>query len=706
MDLAGLMSDVGLPQPRTSIGTVLRNQTRDEVDAALQDVEDDVEGKRGFRYQALSTQKQQDAVLAEYRRIAPLFARKHGLAVRMEDNLPAEINDAVIFPTNSDLQIEYVLNYLRVITEEVKPRADGHERPRAKTIYRRMNAMMHWVDRLRAPFAPETDKRKLQTRCTELLEALGRQGYFSTHAVQREFLGKDDVICLIDHDSKRSSATSWQFKHEPWQVRFQHHLIWTLGLVTGIRPSSIVVTTRAEHFLRWRNVVFRRVPDLEGGWTGEFVAELTFEHLKGKQDSSLQKHKRLTIPTRSPATPELLVLSTPHRLLALALRRSLLRDHADVRSLMLGEEVTIRLRPEAGDLPVFLDGEGLQNGITAPMKAYELNSSLRQATLAAGFKKGCSFYGFRREVSTAVSRKVDTEAAKKILDHHPDSATFIEHYDAGVDDVDLTNIMIEGGLAKMSGQRLAQVARPSHALTRVDRSEFEAIERNAVLAFLDEHPGLAALKRTGDKAAYTSAKERLRRLAKGRSSQSFWDTHQQTLTVGDLAMRKAAISEALANLASTSLAALAEQVPLDDLDPAFQGGEPNDPTALKRAGLALMTMLLQTVVETNFVRTPAPTETNPRPVRGPIPLVKARKYAPSASPASMVPPEEPSPAAYFVPQLPTKRSASGEGDRESTSDYAAWRPARLQRQGMQDYIASNSDGPRKKLQRFSNMLKE
>lgn len=427
--------------------------------------------------------------------------------------------------------------------------------------------MLFWIGRLRPDDAPAFDRVRYFVRTKEVLESLGRQGVFNNNSRQRIYLGKYDTQYLIEQDTLDAITG-------PRRTLFhacQHHLAWLFGLVCGVRPGTIVESRGREesgHYLRWRNVSIARCFD-NGHPTGGLIAHVTFQWLKGNRDEASRKLERLMISFRSPRDPNLLNLSIPHRLLVLALHRGILADHTSVESLLAGHERVVSIIPDAQDLPVFVAAADVSKAVQVqPMTYGALSEYLKERTIRLGYPPLCTFYGFRAELATKVERRFGVESAQKTIQHAPGSHTYRKHYDKGNDGIDLVDLVIDGGSGLPEDG--LESARESliPALGRVDHSEEEQANRNAISAFLQDHPQVLACE--PGSTAWKRTRASLRKHAERALLAAQWEEKSKLLSGAVIAERAQALQktdlrEVLKRAVERSNQELDDQVPADAL---------------------------------------------------------------------------------------------------------------------------------------------
>lgn len=109
--------------------------------------------------------------------------------------------------------------------------------------------------------------------------------------------------------------------------------------------------------------------------------------------------------------------SIPHRLLAILLRRNLLKDHTTVESLLSGEEIVIALVDNASDMPVIEasipKGTSLISGRPASCDA--ISAYVQRRALDYGLPAGITHYAWRRSAGTRMAEAKGPDKAREML---------------------------------------------------------------------------------------------------------------------------------------------------------------------------------------------------------------------------------------------------------------------------------------------------
>lgn len=150
---------------------------------------------------------------------------------------------------------------------------------------------------------------------------------------------------------------------------------------------------------------------------------------------------------RSPSRLEDLGLSIPRRLIAMLLRRELLRDHITVDSVIKGQESLLAIKDTSREHPIFLraGASGLSlNNDNIPIRKTAFTSYFSLRAQWAGYPVGCCMYSWRSKASTNVRQASGIERARRFLAHGAQTDTLDEHYDEGLYDFDAVGVALGG----------------------------------------------------------------------------------------------------------------------------------------------------------------------------------------------------------------------------------------------------------------------
>jgi hypothetical protein len=290
----------------------------------------------------------------------------------------------------------------------------------------------------------------------------------------------DAELDLFWYQLQRKSMANMNI--EDWR---QHFVAWVLVWVTSMRPGSFTVADGYEagalitvgrfqevsETLRWRDLVFFRVPEAKGGGIG---VRITWLYMKGyrnphkpQQTGGVRKHTIL--PLQSNRYHQDLALL----LVSLAYSRGLFQ-YESLYEFFNGNETELRQVPVISDLAVFVAAKQ-SNGLTAePMTEQALNLKLREMCDMVGLYGRNTMYSFRRGAIVDSRRKLSTEEAQQIASHREGGGTIYSYDESPEQDQDLANL--RGGTERMSKADIRETF--SQALTKrvvVDSEEMAPI---------------------------------------------------------------------------------------------------------------------------------------------------------------------------------------------------------------------------------------
>lgn len=192
------------------------------------------------------------------------------------------------------------------------------------------------------------------------------------------------IVKLIEHDMYVTIAPD---------VAQQHHLAWLLGFVCGVRPGTIgFARNRKDQFLQWKDITITRSGNPSAM---NFQVKVRFRWLKGYRE---EQRKSLLFTVAGPRTPEDVMYSIPHRLLAILLRRDLLQDYSDLTQLLGDNKRLIKIKDSALDLPVVcaVEPKGVSIISGRPSSSDKISAYIQRRALDYGLPPGITHYAWRR----------------------------------------------------------------------------------------------------------------------------------------------------------------------------------------------------------------------------------------------------------------------------------------------------------------------
>jgi hypothetical protein len=422
------------------------------------------------------------------------------------------------FPHSNETQIHYACLYLVIYARRPKDNYMIDSSFKRYTTLDRRNRTLFSALKLERPEGSELlNHAEYFKRTNQVLQKLSNEGEVTHEKRTKHNLGRDDCLHLIECDMIHVVKIN-----RALETTLSHHLVWCFCLLTGVRPGSLVCTTedvqRDAAPLTWGDIHITR--DLDN--TQNFTVTLTFRRLKGFTESAATRGHKLTHLLKSPSNVQYLALSLPHRLVARALQKGFLADHNSVDSVMSGTDYTLRTLPSCHDQYVFAD--------IIPDKYNQINSYLQNACNRAGMPSGVTIYAFRRNFGTSMQRELGIETAQKAMDHTVGSSTYWKFYDRGLDHVDATNLIVDGGNGQATGGSTAiplHLQRPIHP----DQAYEEAQRRTA------EQVNASLSGNMWQNAAPTQIRH-AQRLITNLVTKEVLAEHADALTVDDIGVRK------------------------------------------------------------------------------------------------------------------------------------------------------------------------
>lgn len=339
----------------------------------------------------------------------------------------------------------------------------------------------------------------------------------------KPFFGRSELQIMLDDDMDRPDLVM--------EVAEQQHLVWVLGCICGVRPSSLGhIDGAKDRYPRWKHVDIRREASENGQFDGRFTVTLLFRYLKGRNDDPAVPNRfgQLRLTLTSARSPENIPFSIPHRLLTILLRRGLLKDYSSVEELFDGGLSNISIKPDALEQPMLFAVKARGFGLTdRPMRADSFSPYMSMVARRCGLGHG-TMYAWRNKAGTEVARAAGADKARYFLNHKSDD-TFEKHYDQGEYDLDVTAINI--GEDHVAGAaRMRDDSRPALYRATIPISG-SAIERDFVESFVVRDNELSQMTRAGDVEGAYWRRKRLRRQASKAWVQYHEKLSRDTLTL-------------------------------------------------------------------------------------------------------------------------------------------------------------------------------
>ncbi|KAG8629128.1 hypothetical protein KVT40_002993 [Elsinoe batatas] len=474
----GLFSRTSLPAKQQSLAARIGRYADMDDDAFFQEMEEFenlIEESRGFRHLAPTTQARQDSILASC-----LAMVRH--MNRLPDNFDDEATEALAFPNDKNKLLRQVQHYLISIYKSSHGRgANVNHRMRYETFVQYREALLFWI---RYKFDLRNMEPPHQSWMFNNISMTMRlvQSKFGIQDRRdvKEGLGLVELRQLLEHEMTTNLSV---------KVSEHHQLIWCIGRQTAVRPGSIGWSKgRKDRYLRWADVGFRNLGD------GKFTCILKIKHLKTNyQNPERGTHRQLNFTIASP-NAENLIFSVPHRLLVIALRRSLLVGIESLEDLLKSQNAYILIKDANLDDPVFYRslpaGRGLDmspgHNKTQALSASAISCYLADRGRALGYTEPVSMYSIRHRTATDLAVRVGHATAREIMGHDPGTYTLERYYLNVLPLVDLAGATLDQRISPngISAEALTEYA--PLAQTALSSAKMQQIQGVALRNFVEE----------------------------------------------------------------------------------------------------------------------------------------------------------------------------------------------------------------------------
>ncbi|KAI0702983.1 hypothetical protein C8T65DRAFT_741463 [Cerioporus squamosus] len=216
----------------------------------------------------------------------------------------------------------------------------------------------------------------------------------------------------------------------------QHIFLWTCMMYIAGRPGSFIATVSyPEWFVKWADITIIRTNK-----PYEFIVQFKVVAWKGGHDFNPWYTCFRLGPTQE---KEHMIADPGLTIIAIALRRGdVLADHKDLASLLAGDEVVIRFRPEVLQQPVFVAATAGGHGI-------DTNAAMTYAAFRAFFQRICELAGFldvakkpyiiRRSAASLHNIVLGEILARGIMNHKATSNTLHKYYSSAITQTDVVS---------------------------------------------------------------------------------------------------------------------------------------------------------------------------------------------------------------------------------------------------------------------------
>lgn len=311
-------------------------------------------------------------------------------------------------------------SFLAFVALKSVPKSIVHQRISYPVLYANRESLLFWARRKYAERNIEFKEGIVRVELLTFSKYLGVTLKLYRPRSQDTFVGVPELIDLIDQDMRATPCI---------EIAECHHLAWVLGRTCALRPGMIGRPREGiEDPARsgFPYLTFRDLKITRGKNAGEFNLEILIRNIKsctvelGEMNRPI---KTTYFIIKSPASKHNLMLSVPHRVLAIALRRGALDQINTLDELIGGAQHYIRFKPDFLDTPVLLAGRprGLSVDPDKALSASSLSAYLQQRGQMAGYKHNISFYSIRRAAGTDFTRLLGPDRARSLMTHDPES---------------------------------------------------------------------------------------------------------------------------------------------------------------------------------------------------------------------------------------------------------------------------------------------
>ncbi|KAF2173933.1 hypothetical protein M409DRAFT_48840 [Zasmidium cellare ATCC 36951] len=455
----------------------------------IEELEQDVEAAKTFRWHAASTQKRQDYHLEMYKYFYFTYIKKES-----SDGLSDDEVDLELFPDDYPIMSRNMQLFVTWVSKKAIPRAKAAGSIDMRTLCQYRDSLLFWSSqKLRHRGTPFPGRAQLFNDLVQTMRFVQKQYGDTIENKPKTYLGLAELRQLLDHEAVNNRCI---------ELSEEHQVLWCIGRISALRPSSLAPDPKVGRSkpLKWKDFEFftTSVP-------GKFRSILTLDHLDIKRSSDpivAQESRPSTVPVRlnmpSPE-PHNLVFSVTHRLLVIALRRGILEGIGSLDDLLTTNLNEIRVKRKYLDDTVFYRGipKGTAVDIPYPLAAHSLTSYLRLRGKQIGYTSNVSWYSIRRRAATDMALRIGLAATRIFLGHAPDSFTLERHYLNMSETLDNTGILLaqdiqQGGASTEQTKNWNDLALGKLDGSALQRSRGQALEqlvRRLILA--DEDPPAA-----------------------------------------------------------------------------------------------------------------------------------------------------------------------------------------------------------------------
>ncbi|KAK3401534.1 hypothetical protein B0T20DRAFT_492252 [Sordaria brevicollis] len=424
---------------RRSLAEEINNLSFDDeaIFKFFEEIDQISEESEGFRWHAVSTQKRQDRARQLYINMLKLTPRlgRPLLPEDFDDLEPAE-QDKHLWPMDEKKLHAMGKIFIIGIGQFAKGRSHQSGVMSYSSYAQYRDAFMFWAHRTwnaaDTPTATTPQYCRLKNKLTAAMRLVASKGMVRVATRSKltycNDVGMAELQMLVDYDLLNSRCK---------EVAEVHHLAWALGRICCFRPGSIGYSTpahlKAGLFMKWRDVTI-----LRGSEPGKFEIKLLVRSFKtnNPHDAHKASHKPELLRDQTfnimPARNiDDMFLSAPHRFIAMAIRRRILKHYKTVDELFDGDRRQIMIKDEYLDCPVFLAAKPKGEGLTdQPVSTHGLSAYLKLRGIKVGLPEYINFYSLRRRSANELAKKgsIGIEAARLLLNHDPETRTLERYY--------------------------------------------------------------------------------------------------------------------------------------------------------------------------------------------------------------------------------------------------------------------------------------
>lgn len=149
----------------------------------------------------------------------------------------AEVSPHVAYPHEIETQMRYVAIFLYVYAARENTIGDRSIKT-FRTVESKASNIWKVLKSNRPKEAEALSRGVYLSGVTKIMQALSDEGKVTHKLREKNFLERDDLFYLIARDTEQAMA-----RGDDIQKTFRQHLVWCFGLITGVRPSSLMLAS-------------------------------------------------------------------------------------------------------------------------------------------------------------------------------------------------------------------------------------------------------------------------------------------------------------------------------------------------------------------------------------------------------------------------------------------------------------------------------